>query len=129
MCVRLSGVLSGSRQQKETGTKGQENQVHWLRRGEHRLLADRSGGKRRARSVTFKENIIPDDFKVDSEPLEALELSTEGCLDIEQPSTTTNSEARSAPIEGDTADSVGATEEDGYEVSLPQLSSNRNIIH
>ena len=37
----------------------------------------------RARSVTFNENIIPDDFKVDNEPLQTLELSIEKCIDIE----------------------------------------------
>ena len=31
-CVRLPGVLSGARQQTETGFKGQEKQVHRLRR-------------------------------------------------------------------------------------------------
>ena len=49
---------------------------------------------------------------IDSEPLKTLELSIEGCIHIEQPSTTRTSEARSAPTEGDTADSVGATEKD-----------------
>ena len=64
-----------------------------------------------ARSVTFNENIIPVDFMVDSESLQTLELSIEGCIDIEQPSTTITSEAPSAPTEGDTVDSVRATEE------------------
>ena len=64
----------------------------------------------RARSVTFNENIIPDDFMAYSELSQTLELSIEGCIDIEQPSTTKTSEARSAPTEGVTADSVGATE-------------------
>ena len=50
----------------------------------------------RARSVTFNENIIPDDFMVDSEPLQTLELSIEGCIDVEQPSTTKTSEYRSS---------------------------------
>ena len=63
-----------------------------------------------ARRVTFNENIIPIEFIVDSEPLLTLGLSIEGCNDIEQPSTTITSEGRSAPTEGDTADSVGATE-------------------
>ena len=35
----------------------------------------------RARSVTFNENIIPDDFMVVSEPLHTLKLSIEGCTD------------------------------------------------
>ena len=69
----------------------------------------------RAGSVTFNENIIPHDFMVDSEPLQTLELSIEGCIDIEQPSTTKTSEARSPPTEGDTADSVGATEKNQAE--------------
>ena len=69
----------------------------------------------RARSVTFSENIIPDDFMVDSDPLQTLELSIDGCLDIEQPSTTKTSEARSAPTEGDIVGSVGATEENQVE--------------
>ena len=60
--------------------------------------------------MTFNENIIPDDFMVDSEPLQKLELSIEGCIDTEQSSRTKTSEARSAPIEGYTADSVGASE-------------------
>ena len=64
-----------------------------------------------ARSMTFNDNIIPVDFMVDSEPLQTLELSIEGCIDIEQPSTTKTSEARSAQTEGDTVDSVGATGE------------------
>ena len=38
--VRLPGVLSGSRQQTETGSKGQEKQVHRLRRGKQSLPAD-----------------------------------------------------------------------------------------
>ena len=61
----------------------------------------------RARSVTFNENILTDDNMVDSEPLQTLELSIEGCIDIEQQNTTKTSEARSAPTGGDTADSVG----------------------
>ena len=65
----------------------------------------------RARSVTFNENIIPDDFMVVSEPLHTLKLSIEGCTDIKEASTTKTSEARSAPTEGDTADSVGVTQE------------------
>ena len=69
----------------------------------------------RARSVTFKENIIPADFMVDSESLQTLGLSIEGSIDIQQPSTTKTSEARSAPTEGDTADPVGATEENQVE--------------
>ena len=52
---------------------------------------------------------------VGSESLQTLELSIEGCIDIEQPSTTKTSEARSAPTEGDTTDSVGALEEDKIE--------------
>ena len=69
----------------------------------------------RARSVTFNEKIIPDEFMADSEPLQNLELSIEGCIDYEQPSTTKTSEARSAPTEGDAADSVGTTEENHVE--------------
>ena len=44
-CVRLPGVLSGSRHQTETGSKGQEKQVHRLRRGEQSLPADGSRDK------------------------------------------------------------------------------------
>ena len=60
-----------------------------------------------ARSVTFNENIIPDDFILDSDSLQTLKLSTERCIDIEQPSTLKTRETRSAQTEGDTADSVG----------------------
>ena len=41
-CVRLPGVRSGSRKQTETGSKGQEKQVHRIRRGEQSLTAYRS---------------------------------------------------------------------------------------
>ena len=44
-CVRLPGVLSVSRQQTETGSKGQEKQVHRLRRGEQSLPVDGSRDK------------------------------------------------------------------------------------
>ena len=44
------------------------------------LLMDlETRGLVRARSVTLKENIIPHDFMVDSQPLQAVELSVEGC--------------------------------------------------
>ena len=52
---------------------------------------------------------------VDSEQLQTLELSIEGCIDIEQPSTTKTSEAQSAQTEDGTAGSVGATEENQVE--------------
>ena len=42
-CVGLLGVISGSRQQTETGSKGQE--IHRLRRGEQSLPADGSRDK------------------------------------------------------------------------------------
>ena len=84
---------------KEKGSKGQEKQVHRLRRREQSLLAN--GFRDKAR-----------DFMIDSEPLKTVELSIERCIHIEQPSTTRISEAPSAPTEGDTADSVGATEKD-----------------
>ena len=61
--------------------------------------------------MTFNNNTIPDNLMVDSEPLQTLELSIEGCIDIEQPSTTKISKAQSAQTEDGTADSVGATEE------------------
>ena len=61
--------------------------------------------------MTFNENNLPDDFMVDNEPLQNLELSIERCIDIEQSSLTKTSEAQSAQTEGDTADLVGATEE------------------
>ena len=44
-CVRLPCVLSGSRQQTETGSKGQEKQVHRLRREQQSLPAHDSRGK------------------------------------------------------------------------------------
>ena len=44
-CVRLPGVLSGSKQQTETGSKGQEKQAHQLRQGEQSLPADGSRDK------------------------------------------------------------------------------------
>ena len=98
-CVHLPVVLSGSRQQTEKGSKVQEKQVHRLRRGEQGLLANGSRDKGR-------------DFMIDNEPLKTVELSIERCLDIEQPSTTRISKARNAPTEGDSADSVRATEKD-----------------
>ena len=51
----------------------------------------------------------------DSEPLQTLELLNEGCIDTEQPRKTTTSKARSVPTQSDTADSVGATEENQVE--------------
>ena len=48
---------------------------------------------------------------VDSEPLQTVELSIEECIDFEQPSMTKTRKAQSASTEGDTADSLGATEE------------------
>ena len=65
---------------------------------------------------------------VDSEPLQALELSIERCIDIEQPSTTKTSEARSAPTEGGTADSVGATEEKQVEEEAVDLHSTDHPV-
>ena len=82
----------------------------------------------RARSVTFNENIIPDDFMVDSEPLQTLELSIEGCIDVEQPSTTKTSESRNSPIEGDTSDSVGATEENQVEEEVVDSHSTDHPV-
>ena len=82
----------------------------------------------RARSVTFNEKVIPDDFMADSEPLKNLELSIEGCIDIEQPSTTKTSEARSAPTEGDTADSVGTTEENQVEEEAVDSHSTDYLV-
>ena len=69
----------------------------------------------RARSVTFNENILPDNFMAAREPLPFLQLSIVGCIKIEQVSTTTTSKASSALAEGDTAGSVGATEGDQIE--------------
>ena len=121
-CDRLSGVLSGLRQQTQTGFKGHGKQVHWLRRGEQsHLLMD-------LESVAFNENIIPDDFMVDSEPLQTLELSIEGCIDIERPSTTKTNEARSAPFDNDTADSVGATEENQVEEEAVESHSTDHAM-
>ena len=81
-----------------------------------------------ATSVKFIENIIPVDFMLDSEPLQTLELSIEGCIDIEQPSTTKTSEARSAPTEGDTVDSVGATGENYFkEEALDSDSTDHRV--
>ena len=51
----------------------------------------------------------------DSEPLQTLELLIEEYIDIEQLSTTKTSKARNTPTESDTADSVGATEENQVE--------------
>ena len=51
-CVRLPGVLSGPRQQTETGSKAQEKQVHRLKRGEQSLPAD---GSRNKKSVASKK--------------------------------------------------------------------------
>ena len=51
--------------------------------------------------MTFNENIFPDDFMVDSQTLQNLELS----------SLKKNNEAGSAQTEGDTADLIGTTEE------------------
>ena len=82
----------------------------------------------RARSVTVNENIIPDDFMVDSEPLQTLELSVEECIDNEQPSTAKTSEARSAPTEGDTGDSVGATEENQVEKEAIESHCNDHPV-
>ena len=78
--------------------------------------------------MTFNQNIIPDNFIFDSEPLRTLELSIEGCFDNEQPSTTKTSEARSAPTEGDTADSVGATEENQVEEEAVDSYSTDNPV-
>ena len=54
--------------------------------------------------LIFNDNVNPDDSKVDSEPLQnPAALQTQGCIDIEQPSTKTTIKAPSAPGEGDTA--------------------------
>ena len=54
-CVRLPGLLSGSRQQTETGSKAQEKQVHRLRRGEQSLPAagsrDKKSGASKKRDI------------------------------------------------------------------------------
>ena len=107
-CVRLLGVLSGSRQQTETEGNMQAKQVHWLRQGEQSLLVNRCRNKTTGASKKRDINgdIIPDDFIVDSEPLQNLELSNERCIDIAQQSTTTTSETPSAPIEGFTTGPV-----------------------
>ena len=73
--------------------------------------------------MILNKNIIPDDFIVDSEPLQTLEISIEGFIDFEQPSTTKISEARSAPIEVDTVDSLRATEENQVEEETVDLHS------
>ena len=65
---------------------------------------------------------------VASEPLHTLELSIEGCNDIEQPSTTITSEARSALTEGDSADSVGATEANQVEEEAVDSHSTDNPV-
>ena len=82
----------------------------------------------RATSVTFNESLIPDDFLVDSEPLQALELSIEGCIKIELPSTTKSSEARNAPTEGFIANSVGATKENQVEVEAVDSHSTDHPV-
>ena len=55
-CVQLPGVLSVSRKQTETGSKGQEKQVHWLRRGEQSLPADGPGDEKTS-GVSKKRDI------------------------------------------------------------------------
>ena len=78
--------------------------------------------------MTFNESLIPDDFMVDSEPLQALELSIEGCIKIELRSTTKASEARNAPTEGFIAKSVGATEENQVEVEAVDSHSTDHPV-
>ena len=82
----------------------------------------------RAWSVIFNENLIPDDFTVGSGPLQTLELSIEGCIDIDQSSTRRTCDARSALIEGDAADSVGATEEGQVEEEAVDSHSNDHPV-
>ena len=54
-CVRLPGVHSESRQQTETGFKGQEKQVHRLQRGEQSLPTH--GSRNKTNGVSKKRDI------------------------------------------------------------------------
>ena len=69
----------------------------------------------RARSVTFNEDIIPDDFLVDSEQSQTLGLSIEGCIDVEETSTKTITESTNKANDSGAAASVGVTEDDPVE--------------
>ena len=83
-CVRLPGVLSGSRQQTKQDPKCKKSKfIGYDEESKAYLLKDLETRRvLRARSVTFNENIILDDFMVDSEPLQTVELSIEGCIDL-----------------------------------------------
>ena len=64
----------------------------------------------------------------DSEPLQTLEISIEGCIDFEQASTIKISEAQSAPTEFDSVDSVGYTEENHVEEETAESHSTDHPV-